>query len=71
MPERVPKVEVSPPLKNYSKRAITPPSTVERVDCMVAEQYNIHHCEANPRFQRSAATSLGLLAVIGGAAASE
>jgi hypothetical protein len=30
-----------------------PYSTVERVDCMVAEQYNIFHCEANPRFQRN------------------
>ena len=43
-----------------------PYSTVERVDCMVIEQYNFIHCEMNPRFQRSAATSLGLLAVIEG-----
>ena len=47
-----------------------PYSTVERVDCMVAEQYNFrqlaNNCEANPRFQRSVANSLGLLAVIEG-----
>jgi len=52
------------------QRAVMPSSTVERVDCIVAEQYNIRHCEVNPRFQRNDATSLGLLAVIEGIMAS-
>ena len=37
-----------------------PFGTVERVDCMVAEQYNFTHCEANPRFQRNDKSSLGI-----------
>ena len=40
-----------------------PYSTVERVDCTVAEQYNVRavaHCEANPRFQRNDKSSLGI-----------
>jgi hypothetical protein len=33
---------------------------------MVAETYNFHHGEANPRFLRNAVISLGLLVVIEG-----
>jgi hypothetical protein len=43
-----------------------PYSTIERVDCMVAERYNVHRCEANPRFQRNAVRSLGGQMVIEG-----
>ena len=41
-------------------------NTLKRVDCMVAEQYNFIHCEANPRFLRNVVISLGLLVVIEG-----
>ncbi len=44
-----------------------PYSTVERVNCMVTEEYNcFNHCEVNPRFQRNAEFSLGILMVIEG-----
>ena len=48
-----------------------PYSTVERVDCMVAEQYNVSFTARRiPRFQRNAATSLGLQMVLEGIMAS-
>ncbi len=63
--------------KIVTARAIMPYSTVEGVDCplrpsfseasMVTEQYNdFNHCEVNPRFQRNAEFSLGILMVLEG-----